>query len=179
MKVLFLSDIHGSLSSLEAVNELYLFESFDKIVLLGDLLYHGPRNPIPLGYDCMGVANYLNKFKDKIIAVRGNCDSEVDQMVLEFDVTKDYVEMELNGKSFFITHGHLFDKDNLPNIDKEIVFIHGHYHVPIIENINNFTILNPSSITLPKKGLKSFGILDGDEFKIININNEIVNKIKL
>lgn len=173
MKILFMSDIHGSYDAIETINKLISFEELDKIVLLGDLLYHGPRNPLPKGYDCMAVANCLNKHKNKIIAVRGNCDSEVDQMVLEFDIMKDYLEVDLNGLKFFITHGHLFDQSSLPN-KKFDVFIHGHYHIPVIEDYDNKFIINPSSIALPKEGERSFGILEDTVFSIIDLEGNVV-----
>lgn len=173
MRVLFLSDIHGSFKFLSDVDALYSFNSFDKIILLGDLLYHGPRNPLPEGYDCMETAMLLNKYSHNILAVRGNCDSEVDQMVLDFNITSDFIEIALNGFDFFITHGHLYDSDSLPNRNFD-VFVHGHYHVPMLEKKELHTIINPSSVSLPKQGERSFGVLEGSIFKIINCYDEVV-----
>lgn len=174
MKVIFLSDIHGSHYYLDKVHKLVNFSNVDCIVLLGDLLYHGPRNPLPKGYDCMAVAELLNQFSDKIIAVRGNCDSEVDQMVLNFDITKDYVIKNINNMNFFITHGHLFSIDDIEKMKDVEVFVHGHYHEPVIEKKENFYIINPNSVSLAKVGKNSFGYMDGGKFCIIDTDGSVV-----
>ena len=129
MKIFFISDIHGSLNYLKKVLELYKEEGANYIVMLGDALYHGPRNPLPEEYNPQAVANLLNEYKDKIIAVRGNCDSEVDQMLIEYPMMADYSIILYNNRRIFLTHGHIYNQDNLPNLSENDVLIHGHTHV--------------------------------------------------
>ena len=106
MKVMFISDIHGSYAWAKRAMDTYQQEKFDALVILGDILYHGPRNPLPEGYDCQKVAALLNGYKEDIIAVRGNCDAEVDQMVLDFDIMQEHREITWDGIPFYLTHGH-------------------------------------------------------------------------
>lgn len=180
MKILFISDIHGSSYYLDKVLELLPELKVDKIVILGDILYHGPRNPLPKGYDCQKVLKALNLLKDKIIAVRGNCDSEVDQMVLDFPIQKDYETLDVDNHHFFITHGHLFNEENLPPLlNQGDILIYGHFHKPIAKKVGGIYILNPSSISLPKEGTNSFGIYENHEFKIYDLNLNILKTIKL
>lgn len=116
MRILFLSDIHGVPSALEAAFQSAATLGYDKIVLLGDLLYHGPRNGVPDFYDPVKVAQMLNLRKDKIVAVRGNCDAEVDQMMFEFPMMSDYAILEAGTETFFLTHGHLWNEHKLPPV---------------------------------------------------------------
>ena len=120
MKWMIISDIHGSLDDLKKVIDIFGEEKMDRMILLGDLLYHGPRNPLPKGYQPKEVAILLNQYKDKIIAVRGNCDAEVDQMVLDFPMRADYSELYIDGHHFFMTHGHLYDEDHMPYFNQGI-----------------------------------------------------------
>ena len=129
MKLLFASDLHGSAYYAEKLEELIRNEAPDKTVLLGDLLYHGPRNDLPREYDSKKVTAILNGLKTQVLAVRGNCDAEVDQMVLEFPIMADYMALFLEGRMVFVTHGHLFNEENLPNFNPGDVLIHGHTHV--------------------------------------------------
>ncbi len=178
MKYFVLSDIHGCVTYLEKALEIFDNSDCDRLMLLGDLLYHGPRNPLIDEYNPVKVITLLNKYSDKIIAVRGNCDSEVDQMVLNFPMMSDYTQIVLENTSIFATHGHLFDENNLPNLKKGDVFINGHYHVPVAKEINGVYLLNPGSITLPKEdSRRSFGILTSKYFRIYDLENEIVNEI--
>ena len=117
MKLLFASDLHGSAYYAEKLEELIRNEAPDKTVLLGDLLYHGPRNDLPREYDPKKVTAILNGLKTQVLAVRGNCDAEVDQMVLEFPIMADYMALFLEGRMVFVTHGHLFNEENLPNFN--------------------------------------------------------------
>ena len=177
MKLFIVSDIHGSLEDLKKVLALFEKEKADKLVLLGDLLYHGPRNPLPEGYNPKEVATLLNSYKDKIIAVRGNCDAEVDQMVLEFPMRADYSELFIDGHRFFITHGHLYNEDHLPMLNEGDIFMYGHFHKPTAKKENGIVIFNPSSISLPKAGVKSFGIYENNELKIVSLENEKLQSI--
>lgn len=179
MKVMFISDIHGSSTWLQRAMDVYKKGNFDKLVILGDFLYHGPRNPLPEGYDCQQVANLLNGYKEEIIAVRGNCDAEVDQMVLDFDMMETKKEITIDGHDFFITHGHHYHEDALPDIKQGTVLVYGHYHKPIAKKHNGIYILNPSSISLPKEGVNSYGIYEHDTFVIKDFNNQTVLEIKL
>ena len=129
MKLMFASDIHGSAVYARKMKELYEREGAQKLILLGDLLYHGPRNDLPEGYAPKEVIALLNGMKDELLAVRGNCDAEVDQMVLEFPVMADYAVLWLEGRMVFLTHGHHYNEQNLPMLKKGDVLIHGHTHV--------------------------------------------------
>ena len=139
----------------------------DKIVLLGDLLYHGPRNGVPNLYDPVKVAQILNGIKDRLVAVRGNCDAEVDQMMFEFPMMSDYAVLDAGSETFFLTHGHLFNECRLPPIGMGTVLAHGHTHVPELKKLAcGITIFNPGSISLPKGGSsRSYGFFDGRELK--------------
>ena len=167
MKILFLSDIHGVPSTLEAALAAADTLQPDKIVLLGDLLYHGPRNGVPNLYDPVKVAQILNGIKDRLVAVRGNCDAEVDQMMFEFPMMSDYAVLDAGSETFFLTHGHLVNECRLPPIGMGTVLAHGHTHVPELKKLAcGITIFNPGSISLPKGGSsRSYGFFDGRELK--------------
>ena len=163
MRILFLSDIHGVPSALEAAFRSADTLGYDRIVLLGDLLYHGPRNGVPDFYDPVKVAKMLNLRKDRIVAVRGNCDAEVDQMMFEFPMMSDYAILDAGAETFFLTHGHLYNEDRLPPIGIGTVLAHGHTHVPVYKRLDcGMKIFNPGSVSLPKGGSsRSFGYFDG------------------
>ena len=129
MKYMFASDIHGSAYYCREMFKIYKESGADRLILLGDLLYHGPRNDLPREYDPKAVTAMLNDHKNEIYAVRGNCEAEVDQMVLEFPVMADYAVMVLNDLNFFVTHGHLFHQDQLPPMKAGDILIHGHTHL--------------------------------------------------
>jgi putative phosphoesterase len=164
MKILFLSDIHGVPSTLEQALATAAPLGYDRIVLLGDLLYHGPRNGVPSFYDPEKVAAILNGLKDKIVAVRGNCDAEVDQLMFEFPMMSDYSVLDAGTETFFLTHGHLWNERILPPIGIGTVLAHGHTHVPELKKLEcGLTIFNPGSVSLPKGGsARSFGYFDGN-----------------
>ena len=171
MKYFIASDIHGSAYYCEKMLEAYKEEKADKLILLGDILYHGPRNDLPEGYAPKKVINMLNPLKDEIICVRGNCDAEVDQMVLNFPIMADYALLPVGKKTVFITHGHKFNKENLPAIKKGDILLHGHTHVPVCEEYENFTYINPGSVSIPKENSgHAYMTLEGNEFvwKIFN-----------
>lgn len=167
MKLLFASDIHGSRSAMEAVLRQYETEGADRLVLLGDLLYHGPRNDLPDQYDPKGVIALLNAHKNDLLCVRGNCDAEVDQMVLSFPIRADYALFDLDGTTAFITHGHLFHLDCLPPHKPGDLLIHGHTHVLTVQEKDGMTYINPGSAALPKEGNpKSYMIYEQGVFTI-------------
>lgn len=153
MKYLFASDIHGSRGAAEQVLARYAAEGAGQLVLLGDLLYHGPRNDLPADYDPKAVFALLNGARSEIACVRGNCDAEVDQMVLSFPIGADFMLMELGARLAFVTHGHLFNLDALPPLKPGDLLIHGHTHLPVIQaHASGVTYLNPGSCALPKEG---------------------------
>lgn len=174
-----ISDIHGSLFYLKKVIEIFEKNNYDKILILGDELYHGPRNPLPKEYNPKETAELLNRYKNKIIAVRGNCDSEVDQMVLNFPITADYNMIFWENKKIFMTHGHIYNIDSpLPMEDGDIM-IYGHFHIPIIQRKNEKMFLNPGSISLPKENNpNSFGVFENGSFYIKDMEENILNEIK-
>ena len=163
MRILFISDIHGVPSTLTAALEKAGALGYDKIAILGDVLYHGPRNGVPDFYDPVKVAAILNPLKEKIVAVRGNCDAEVDQMMLEFPMMDDYKVLEADGKKFFLTHGHLFNEYKIPPLGMADILVHGHTHVSELKTLEcGLTIFNPGSISLPKAAQpRRFGFWDG------------------
>lgn len=171
MRIVFISDIHGVPSTLEAALASAESLGYDKIALLGDLLYHGPRNGVPNFYDPVAVAKRLNGLKDRIVAVRGNCDAEVDQMMVEFPIMSDYALLEADGVTFFLTHGHRWNERNLPPLGMGTVLAHGHTHIPELKKLPcGMTIFNPGSILLPKGGsARSFGYFDGRELRHVTI----------
>lgn len=152
MKLMFASDIHGSYPACQKMLERFDEEKAERLILLGDILYHGPRNDLPEGYAPKEVIRLLNKRKSSLFCVRGNCDSEVDQMVLEFPVMADYALLYLEGRTVFVTHGHIYNKQCPPLIGKGDILIHGHTHVQIVDTSGEFTYINPGSVALPKEG---------------------------
>jgi len=181
MRLMVISDIHGSNDFLKKALEIFISEEFDKLLILGDIMYHGPRNPIPPGYAPAEVANQLNKIKEKIIAIRGNCDSEVDQMLLEFPIMESYKQLFFNDTELFITHGHNYSPDDLPkNINKNTIFCFGHTHIPEIYTKDNLYILNPGSITLPKgESANSYAVITDNEIAICNLEKVTTKKLQL
>lgn len=175
MKILFVSDIHGSLSRVQSVFAAADAESLDSVVLLGDILYHGPRNPLPEGHDPRGTADFLNQHKQQIIAVRGNCDSEVDQMLLEFPIRTDYSWLFVDGMRLFLTHGHLWSEQSLPPLYEGDVFVYGHTHVPRAHTVDGIGMWNPGSCSLPKEGYApSYGLYEDGMFRVISLNGEVM-----
>ena len=155
MKFVIASDIHGSARWCRALMDLVEREKPDKLILLGDLLYHGPRNDLPEEYAPKQVIPLLSAWAEKIIAVRGNCEAEVDQMVLPFPCMADYAEVLADGKTLYLTHGHRASPENLPPLPEGSVFLSGHTHVKRDEVIGGIRCLNPGSVSIPKDGSHS------------------------
>ena len=156
MRILFLSDIHGSITTLRMVLNYYDAHHYDLLVLLGDILNYGPRNGLCDGLDPQAIADELNKRAANIVAVRGNCDSEVDQMLLNFPIQSTYMLLVDEGKRFFITHGHVYNEKNMPTAPACDVFIYGHTHLQTLREANAEAgtpiIVNTGSPTFPKGG---------------------------
>lgn len=168
MKILFASDLHGSASAARAVLNRFEQEGCERWILLGDLLYHGPRNDLPENYDPKAVIALLNGYPIAPLCVRGNCDAEVDQMVLNFPIRADSMLLPLeNGRCAFITHGHLFNVECPPPHSRGDVLIHGHTHVHGVWAQEDYTYLNPGSAALPKEGQpKSYMVYEDGVFTI-------------
>lgn len=164
MKLLIASDLHGSAywcgrlcSEIEKIQP-------DRVILLGDLLYHGPRNDLPKGYAPKEVIPMLSAMKDKIIAVRGNCEAEVDQMVLPFPCMADFCQLLLDGKTFYLTHGHHANPDHLPPLPAGSIFLSGHTHVKLDKVVDGIRCLNPGSVSIPKDGSHSYLVYENGNF---------------
>lgn len=151
MKLMIASDIHGSAYYCERLLEAYDREQADRLLLLGDILYHGPRNDLPREYAPKKVISMLNERKEELLCVRGNCDTEVDQMVLEFPILAEYCILALDGRMIFATHGHVFNEKNLPMLKKGDILLHGHTHVPACRDTEGYIYLNPGSVSIPKE----------------------------
>ena len=155
MKFIIASDIHGSAYWCRKLCDLVEAENPDKLILLGDLLYHGPRNDLPRDYAPKQVIPMLSRHADKIIAVRGNCEAEVDQMVLPFPCMADFSQLLVDGRVLYLTHGHHHNPDNLPPLKAGSFFLSGHTHVKLDEVRNGIRCLNPGSVSIPKDGSHS------------------------
>ena len=155
MKLLIASDIHGSAFWCGKLMEVMEEFNPDHLILLGDLLYHGPRNDLPKDYAPKQVIPMLSKHADKIIAVRGNCEAEVDQMVLPFPCMADFSQLLTDGKVLYLTHGHHHNPDNLPPLKEGSIFLFGHTHVKLDEVRKGIRCLNPGSVSIPKDGSHS------------------------
>lgn len=168
MKLMFASDIHGDFDCASAMLDAFRAEKAEKLILLGDLLYHGPRNDIPAGYAPKKVIELLNDAKNHLVCVRGNCDTEVDQMVLEFPILADYMLIFERGRRLFITHGHHYNTTTPPLLSSGDVLIHGHTHVLTVTPFGNgLTYLNPGSVSLPKENNpKSYMIYEDGLFTV-------------
>ncbi len=178
MKLLIASDIHGDIECCEKTFAAFEREGADKFLLLGDLLYHGPRNNLPDSYMPKKVIELLNSNKDKILAVRGNCDTEVDQMVLDFPILADYAYLFLDGLSVIATHGHKFNPDSPPPMKKGEILITGHTHVyASLAFGNDNRYLNPGSVTLPKNGNpKTYIVYENRCFTVKTFDGGVVSE---
>jgi len=182
MKLLITSDIHGDAECCKAMLQAAQRENAEKILILGDILYHGPRNDLPSGYAPKKVIEMLNAIADKLICVRGNCEAEVDQMVLSFPVMSD-TAVFLDGENkleIYMSHGHIYNPDKLPNMPQGSVFLYGHTHILSIEQKDGILCLNPGSVSLPKGGNpKTYATYADGVFEIKTLQGEVVASYKL
>ena len=173
MRILFISDIHGIKKNLKTVEERLKKEHFDLLVVLGDLFYIGPRNDLKEEYDISYVRNFLDTYKEKIICMRGNCDSEIDVEVCDFPILTNLGYIQTDGLDIYLTHGHIYNEKNWNKENTILVF--GHYHIPFIKEIGNNIYINPGSISLPKEGNPpSYMIYEDRKFTIYDKDNNIM-----
>ncbi len=172
MKLMIASDIHGSSYYCKLMLEAFEREKADRLLLLGDILYHGPRNDLPREYAPKEVLAILNGMKDKILCVRGNCDTEVDQMVLEFPVMADYAIITIGKHIIYATHGHNYNETNLPPLQKGDILLNGHTHVPKYTDHENYIYMNPGSVSIPKENsCNSYMMVDENRFVWKNLED--------
>ncbi len=165
MKWMIASDIHGSAKWCRELLAAFDREQADRLLLLGDILYHGPRNDLPEEYAPKEVIALLNARKDRLACVRGNCDCEVDQMVLEFPVLADYCLLPVGEHLVYATHGHVYNESNLPPLMPGDILLHGHTHIPCCNRHETYMYLNPGSVSIPKEqSPHGYMILEGTKF---------------
>ena len=183
MKFMIASDLHGSSFYCKKLVDAFSAEKCDRLILLGDILYHGPRNDLPTGYAPKEVISLLNGLSQKIICVRGNCDGEVDDMVLDFPVLADYAIIcteALGNRVIFATHGHRYNAQNLPVLKSGDVLLHGHTHIPCFEEQGGIIVINPGSVSIPKNGSEhSYMILEENEFIRRSLDGTTLNTYKI
>ena len=185
MKLMFASDIHGSAFYCRRMLELYKNSGAKRLVLLGDILYHGPRNDLPREYAPKEVIAMLNPLKDELLAVRGNCDTEVDQMVLEFPILADYGLLLVGETRLYATHGRVYNENHLPPLTDGDALIHGHTHLLEAKEITaedgrRIKILNPGSVSIPKGGNPAtYALLEDGVFTILTLDGDVVRQISL
>lgn len=177
MKWMIASDIHGSAYYCRQMIEAYKKEQADRLLLLGDILYHGPRNDLPEEYNPKVVIEMLNKIKNDVLSVRGNCDTEVDQMVLSFPILADYAILSVGNRMIFATHGHKFNENNLPPLHEGDILLHGHTHIPKCAEHSTYTYLNPGSVSIPKEGsCHGYMLLEENHFVWKDFDGSITNQ---
>lgn len=180
MKWLIASDIHGSAFYCRKLMEAYEKEQASRMLLLGDLLYHGPRNDLPREYAPKEVISLLNGRASEILTVRGNCEAEVDQMVLDFPVMADYMVLSEEGLVIYCTHGHIWNAQNLPPLKQGDVLLHGHTHILKAEKEEGRWILNPGSVSIPKEGNPpSYAVLESGIFRIRDFEGNTIKEADL
>ena len=180
MKYMFASDIHGSALYCRKMLKAYEESGAEKLILLGDILYHGPRNDLPEEYAPKEVIAMLNEKKNEILAVRGNCDTEVDQMVLEFPIMADYGIFVLDGRTFYATHGHVYHGENMPPMGPDDILIHGHTHLLQAKKEHGHFVLNPGSVSIPKGGNgHTYGIYEDGVFTILDFEGNVAEQAAL
>ena len=181
MKYMFASDIHGDVACAERMKQAFEEEKADKLILLGDLLYHGPRNDLPAHYAPKEVIPLLNGMKERLICVRGNCDTEVDQMVLDFPILADYIVLPVGHVNAYITHGHRYHPDAPLPLMPGDVLIGGHTHIPACRPFGeNNLYLNPGSVSLPKENTPpSYMTLEDATFRIRSFEGEVLYTITI
>ena len=181
IKLMIASDIHGSAYYCKKMLEAFDREQADRLLLLGDILYHGPRNDLPKEYAPKEVIKMLNERKNRIFCVRGNCDTEVDQMVLEFPILADYAVIPTADRLIYATHGHHFNLNTLPPMQPGDILLHGHTHIPAWEPFGDGNLyLNPGSVSIPKEGNPpTYAILENSRFTIKTFDEEIIKEYDL
>lgn len=180
MKLMFASDIHGSAYYCRKMLEAYQAEQAGRLILLGDILYHGPRNDLPKEYAPKEVIAMLNDRREEICAVRGNCEAEVDQMVLAFPVMADYCIIIEDDQTIYATHGHVYNENNLPPLKEGDVLIHGHTHVLRAEKKESYFLLNPGSVSIPKEGNPpTYAVLENGLFSVKDFEGNVIRQIQL
>lgn len=177
MKWMIASDIHGSAFFCRKLLDRYEQEKADRLILLGDILYHGPRNNLPSEYAPKEVISLLNSMKDEIFCVRGNCDTEVDQMVLEFPILADYAILALGNISVYMTHGHIYGESKLPPIKNGDILLSGHTHIPKCVKHDTFVYMNPGSVSIPKENsYHGYMTLENGKFLWKDLDGNIRNE---
>ena len=176
MKLFIASDIHGSEFYCKKMLDCYKNEKADRMLLLGDILYHGPRNDLPKDYNPKAIITLLNNLKDEILCVRGNCEAEVDQMVLSFPVLADYCIISENNTTIFATHGHKYNEENLPPLKNGDVLLCGHTHVPKCTDFGSFIYMNPGSVSIPKENSHhGYMIFENNTFTWKDFDGNVIN----
>lgn len=180
MRLMIASDIHGSLYYCQKLIEAYEREHADRMLLLGDILYHGPRNDLPKEYAPKKVIELLNNMKQDLLCVRGNCDTEVDQMVLDFPILAEYAIVDAGEKMIFATHGHNFNEKNLPPLRTGDILLNGHTHVPKCTEHEDYIYMNPGSVSIPKEDSHhGYMIFQGGEFLWKDLDGEVKNRFEI
>ena len=176
MKLFIASDIHGDIECARKTVEAYRSEGCERMLILGDILYHGPRNDLPENYAPKKVIELLSGIKDEILAVRGNCDTEVDQMVLPFPILADYAVIYADGLTVYATHGHKYNSQTPPPLSEGDILLHGHTHVLCCKEFGNGNFcLNPGSVTLPKEGNpKTYATLTDGVYRVKDFSGRII-----
>ena len=179
MKWMIASDLHGSAYWCEKLVEAFARENADRLILLGDTLYHGPRNPLPEGHNPQRCVELLGALRNKTVGVRGNCDASIDQVLLPFPMMADYLLLDLGGKMAFVTHGDQWGEDNPPAIAKGGVLITGHTHVAACTRHEDFLYLNPGSPALPKdEGHRGYLLVDGEGASFCEMDGTVYRQVK-
>lgn len=169
------SDLHGSYSAAKKLFARMEQTGAERLILLGDLLYHGPRNNLPEEYNPKAVADLLNGYRERLLCVRGNCDAAVDQMMLSFPILSDSLVFPVGKRTVYATHGHVYHAENLPPLCRGDVLLYGHTHVPVLQKTNDLVVLNPGSVSIPKGGSKaSYFELNGTEVTLCSLEDASV-----
>ncbi len=180
MKIMIASDIHGSAYYCRKMLDAFGREKADKLLLLGDILYHGPRNDLPREYAPKSVIEQLNAVKGSLLCVRGNCEAQVDQMVLQFPVLADYCILYIGSRMVFATHGHLYNSENMPFMQKGDIYLQGHTHIPECRDNGFYLHLNPGSVSIPKQNSEhSYMIMTESGFEWKTLDGEVYKRYTL
>ena len=180
-KIMIASDIHGDAKTAEELLRRFDESGADRLVILGDILYHGPRNDLPEGYAPKRVIELLCPYADKLLCVRGNCDTEVDQMVLTFPILADYAYILTDGLRIFVTHGHKYNTQTPPPLAEGDILLHGHTHIPAAESFGkNNLYINPGSVSIPKEGSeKGYIMYENRRFAFCKLGGEVYKAIEV